>query len=47
MLLCGAASYCRFPAGLKSHDFQGLFGYKVGALAVCVCVLLLVLLVHT
>jgi hypothetical protein len=21
-----------YPAGLDSHDFQGLFGYKVGAL---------------
>lgn len=20
---------CRYPAGLSTHDFQGLFGYKV------------------
>jgi hypothetical protein len=24
---------CRFPAGLKNHDFQGIFGYKVGLTA--------------
>lgn len=26
---CAVLCVCRFPAGLKAHDFQGIFGYKV------------------
>jgi hypothetical protein len=31
-VLCCAG---RFPAGLKTHDFQGIFGYKVSAAVLC------------